>query len=621
MENTKAACSKLEDRIKDLEEKLETMQLVADNTYDWEVYRDNTGKLIYSNKAFERITGFSNDHFLSGKINLMDIIHPSDYDSAMVIFKQSLNQKTIVDYEFKIIRKDKEIRNVSFCAQPVYKQNKFAGFRASVRDITDFQILKKLKESEQKYRSMFHENKSVMLLINPETQKITDANCSAIEYYGYSKKELLSLKISDINTMSEAEIRQEMQNALENKKNYFIVKHKTANKKIRDVKIYSNKITIKNKNYLHSIIQDITEQRIAEQKLKDNEAKLKAIIQTMPDLLFHFDKNGKFLSFHQEGKQLYKKTDEFIGKNIYDIFEQEKAKKFQTAINKAIEEGESELKYELSINEPEYFHARFSKLNDNEIISIVRDITKETNSEIQLQKYLGELETLNKDKDRYMQILAHDLKSPFNSLIGFSELLIKNINNYDNEKIKKFLTIIKETSNSTYNLLEDLLVWSKSQSGKLPLEPQKISFINICQEIIEENKNQAVAKNIKLICPISEKIYFYADPNMLKTILRNLITNAIKFTDTNGLVTVYTEQEQDNITITVSDNGIGIAPEDQLKLWQFGNSFSTHGTKNEKGTGLGLVICKEFVDKHKGKIWVESEVNKGSDFKFTLPII
>jgi len=244
--------------------------------------------------------------------------------------------------------------------------------------------------------------------------------------------------------------------------------------------------------------------------------------------------------------------------------------------------------------------------------------------ELQQQKYELEkmailLNQLNADKDRFMTILGHDLRSPFNSLLGLSNLLLKKFRNYDNDKIEKQLQIIHQVSQNAYNLLEDLLLWSKSQLGNLPYEPKRIVFFDICNEIMNSLSILAEAKRIRMKCYDPEETILYIDLNMFKTILRNLLSNAIKFTGEKGQIDVKTEVAQSEVTITVSDNGIGIAKTDQEKLWDISHSFSRKGTSNEEGTGLGLLLCKEFVDKHGGKIWVESELGKGSDFKFTIP--
>ncbi len=262
----------------------------------------------------------------------------------------------------------------------------------------------------------------------------------------------------------------------------------------------------------------------------------------------------------------------------------------------------------------------FKYKNETALMNILRDITERKQTEIKISKQTNELQKLNADKDRFLSILAHDLRNPFNSLLGFSELLLRNLQKYDINKIEKQLKIIHQTTNQTYNLLEDLLLWSKAQSGKLTIEPQIIVFSEICAEIINNLKHLADTKEISINCFEPKRTILKTDLNMFKTILRNLISNAIKFTNKKGQINIYSEVNHKDVTIIVSDNGVGIGKDDLLKLWDFTKPISTTGTADEKGTGFGLLLCKEFVEKHDGKIWAESEIGKGSDFKFTMPL-
>jgi signal transduction histidine kinase len=164
-------------------------------------------------------------------------------------------------------------------------------------------------------------------------------------------------------------------------------------------------------------------------------------------------------------------------------------------------------------------------------------------------------------------------------------------------------------------------MWAKTQSGKIPFEPQKLSFKDICKDILGNLRPIAEAKGIKINYVSDNEIIIFADIDMLKAILRNLISNAIKFTDNGGTININAEQTHPNITISVSDNGIGIPRDNLFKLFDISQIQTTTGTANEKGTGLGLVLCRQFIEKHGGKIWVVSEDGKGSEFKFTLPIV
>lgn len=250
----------------------------------------------------------------------------------------------------------------------------------------------------------------------------------------------------------------------------------------------------------------------------------------------------------------------------------------------------------------------------------LEDITKRKQTEEEIILKNNELQKLNSDKDIFMSILAHDLISPFNLILGYLDLLANNLRKYEIATIEKQISIVNNTALNAFYLLEDILMWARSQSGKLSYEPRECNFKISCDRVVEILKPNANNKCITISVIESEKIIVFADINMLNTILRNLISNAIKFTNNGGNISIYAKQNTSDVTVSVSDNGIGIAPKILSKLFNITEMYSTKGTANEKGTGFGLLLCKEFIEKHGGKIWVESEVGKGSEFKFTLPL-
>jgi len=247
------------------------------------------------------------------------------------------------------------------------------------------------------------------------------------------------------------------------------------------------------------------------------------------------------------------------------------------------------------------------------------DVTEDKQLEISLKESEAKLIESNNTKNKIFNIIAHDLRSPFNAILGFSNLLLENYTRYDEKEKKKYIKVVNNSANQAYNLLDNLLNWARTQIGKLVFNPKNQSLDKIFKEVTKLNKNNAKIKNIKLSYSLSEDINIYADYDMMEIILRNLISNAIKFTHKNGEVTINTEQDKHNVIISVSDTGVGIDQEKLQKIFNISEKTSTAGTENEKGTGLGLILCKEFVEKHGGKIWVESEIEKGSKFIFSIP--
>jgi len=240
------------------------------------------------------------------------------------------------------------------------------------------------------------------------------------------------------------------------------------------------------------------------------------------------------------------------------------------------------------------------------------DITERKNLEKQLIQ-------LNTDKDRFISILAHDLRSPFASLMGLSELLSSKLQVYTIEKITKVVESIKITARKTYELLEDTLLWANVKSMKLTFSPSIISLVDVISEVVDILEPSARFKNIKIEYLDKKEVMAYTDVYMLKAILRNLVSNAIKFTNEGGKIDISAIHSHSVATIKVTDCGIGISAQVLEKLFNVSSIQSTKGTANETGTGLGLLLCKEFVENHGGKIWIDSEINKGATVSFTLP--
>jgi len=258
--------------------------------------------------------------------------------------------------------------------------------------------------------------------------------------------------------------------------------------------------------------------------------------------------------------------------------------------------------------------------NPVKFIGANMDISDVKKTELALKENEIKLRQLNADKDRFISILGHDLKNPFNNILGFSEILNDEIESLNKEEIKDIAKNINKSAHIINKLLEEILLWAKSQQGKIPFKPQILNFRDICNNIFEVLKPNADAKNIAINCSTEDHIHVFADIDILKTVLRNLMSNAIKFTNRGGTININAENDAENMIISVSDDGIGISPDNLTKLFDISQVLTTTGTAKETGTGLGLLLCKEFVEKHGGKIWVESKVGKGSDFKFTLPI-
>ena len=393
-----------------------------------------------------------------------------------------------------------------------------------------------------------------------------------------------------------------------------------------------------NKNepeYFVAIFTDITERKKAEQALKESEAKFRAAADLTYDWEYWIDSDGEIIYISPSCERItgYSRN-EFIEEPrlLTSIIHPEDADMMKNHKHQISDNSEvKQIEYRIitkSGNERWIGHVCQIVYNSNRtsigIRGSNRDITDRKRAEEILKESQEKLRESNISKDKFFSIIAHDLKSPFNAMLGFSEILNENFDEYSSDEQKKFVSFIYQGLQNTYNLLENLLQWSRSQKGMIDFRPEKTNLFLLTNEAIDLQNQSVEQKCIKLTNQIDENVFVDADKDMLSTIIRNLLSNAIKFTTKHGevkikAVSIPTEDKKGFIEVVVNDTGVGISKEIQSKLFDIGENTSTEGTNKEKGTGLGLILCKEFIEKHGGKIWVESEVGKGSSFCFTLP--
>ncbi|MCG6190256.1 PAS domain-containing sensor histidine kinase [Maribellus maritimus] len=254
------------------------------------------------------------------------------------------------------------------------------------------------------------------------------------------------------------------------------------------------------------------------------------------------------------------------------------------------------------------------------IIAITNDVTKQKYAEEALKESEARLKDLNETKDKLFSVIGHDLKGPLHNIVAFSELIEEQHGEYSREEIRKFNQLILQSAQSLSSLLDNLLSWSYSQTQSIKIFPQAILLHSIAEKCFDFLKQNAFQKEIRLVNDVSPEMQAVADEKMITTVIRNLISNAIKFTDRGGKIIVTATIVEDEIFVAIRDSGMGISKEKKELLFQSCGIQSSTGTEGEGGTGMGLIICKDFIEKNNGRIWVESELNNGSVFSFSLPV-
>ncbi len=384
----------------------------------------------------------------------------------------------------------------------------------------------------------------------------------------------------------------------------------------------------KDKNPIRWIgsVMDITERKNTEEKLKESEENYRILAESSPEMIYLIDTKGYVTYVNKvAAAQFRAPAQELVGKHLKDIFPPDLAQQNLAGIQNVIV-TKNNFQSEVEMVFPtgnRWVDARLTPVFDekNQIIGVLglsNDITERKQNEAEIEKINKELTRLNSEKDKFFSIIAHDLRSPFNSIIGLSEILVEQVMEKNYQGIEEYTRIILQSSHRAMDLLMNLMEWSRSQTGRMEFNPEHFEMAELINEVAFLLADAAEQKSITVTKTLPDNVPVYADKNMMSAVLRNLISNAIKFTHPGGEIIISAEGKG-GLTASVSDNGVGIPKKRIEQLFRIDENYSTYGTQNEKGTGLGLILCKEFIEKHGGKIWVESEEKKGSIFYFTIP--
>jgi PAS domain S-box-containing protein len=377
------------------------------------------------------------------------------------------------------------------------------------------------------------------------------------------------------------------------------------------------------------ISRDVTKRKQAEEELAQEQYLMRTLMDNLPDHIYFKDNESHFLRVNKALAQFLGLNDpaQAIKKTDFDFFTGEHAQQAYEDEQKIIRTGQL-----LSTEEKETHHDRPDtwvstiKLplsdKDGNIIGtfgISRDITKNKLAEEEIKLKNELLQIINSEKDKFFSILAHDLRGPLSAFVSATQIIAEEIQTMGIEEIKEITLSMKTSATNIYSLLENLLEWSRLRRGVMDFIPEKINLKKKIEECVAVLSESARKKGIEILISIPEVIDVLADSLMFDTVIRNLISNAIKFTPVGGKVTLTAGYIEDHtVEIKISDSGIGMTPELKDKLFLLNEKTSRKGTEGEPSTGLGLLLCKEFIEKHNGKIRVESEVGKGSTFSFTI---
>lgn len=457
---------------------------------------DPDGKIQRANKISMNWFGTTD---LLGK-KCYEVVHKTDcHFEGCPLVKMKLSKRR----ESMILKLDEKWLEV--VVDPILDgKNNLIGAVHVTTDVTVQKFAEEaLRQSEQDYKKLFENHAAVKLIVDPETGNIFDANYAAEKFYGWSREQLKKMNISQINTLPIESVSEAMEKAKKQEQVVFQFQHKRADGEVRDVEVFSNSISLGGKDFLHSIVYDITTRNRAEEEIK-----------------------------------------------------------------------------------------------------------------LQNEKLLK----LNAEKDKFFSIISHDLRSPFQGFLSLTGLIAEQINEFTPEELSTITSNMHQKALNLSNLLKNLFEWTQIQNGSLTSHPEELSLKSLVEDMIESLSLRSAAKEISITNLVKDEVQIFADEKMIKSVLLNLLSNSVKFTNRNGIVSVSAKKLEDGkIQVVVRDNGIGMSKKEMEKLFKLGEKIGSIGTEGELSTGLGLLLCKEFIDQHHGKIWAESVEGNGSSFYFTLP--
>jgi PAS domain S-box-containing protein len=375
-------------------------------------------------------------------------------------------------------------------------------------------------------------------------------------------------------------------------------------------------------------IFDLTNQKMQSELIKESQLRFENIANSAPVMIWITDVNGLFTFVNKIWSEFTgRSVGEELGLNwIQDIHPAD--------TNYLISVYQNSIENRISFSHQFRFKRKDTiyrwlmingvpRFNETNVflgfIGTCIDITHQKEDEDYIKKINDELENANKNKDKFFSIISHDLRSPLSGIMSLLDIIVTDYESLEEDEKKEILLEAAKTSKSTFTLMENLLDWSRVQTGQISYEPQNISLNLILVSIKNLFYQKFKEKGITINFDIKPDCFVFADLNMTETILRNLISNAIKFTPNSGSIIISFDNYENDILIIVKDTGVGMDQNQISKLFKIDMTHSTVGTSGERGTGLGLLLSKELIEKQGGKIWIESVVNEGTTFYFTLP--
>ncbi len=618
--------------MRELEESEKRFRALIENSADGLMLIDKQGEIYYQSNSVSRILGRDTKSRIGQ--SALEFVHDDD----IIIVKQKLTESfnapnKLIELKFRIKTGNDEWRWMDCVAVNMIEDPAVNSIVLNFHDITEEINSKNALDYQLRFMEALIDSIPYPIFIKDAEAKFVGCNNAYEEVFGISRDYMIGKTVLDLEYLpieDRIKFQQEDTKAIKDasRLSYELpivyadgLIHKTL------YSIDGFKLKNGDPGGLIGLLVDITLQKKQQEDLM-NLTKIQSLILDNSVLGISLVRSSKF-------EWLNNRTCEIFRRGMNDLIDNEAEiifPSYQDFIKFGLESfdklnsGEnSESIMQLKRGDGTDFWCRFIGRSldvdnpDEGTIWFFEDISERIENEEKINTFIKELKELNATKDKFFSIIAHDLKNPLGNFREVTKILEETYDKLDNDDRKMFLGMLNDSANNIYSLLENLLEWSRSQRGVIQFSPSDINLKFIVDNTIQVLGLSAENKNISFQTDLNVHEVF-ADANLLTTIIRNLCSNAIKFTPIGGKITISSNYSESNVIISVADNGVGMSKETIDKLFRIDETISKLGTSNEKGTGLGLILCKEFVEIHNGTIWVESEIGKGSIFSIKIPI-
>jgi PAS domain S-box-containing protein len=614
---------------KQAEEKLIKLNTAVEQSPVSIIVTNRDGVIEYINPYFANNTGYNYDEIIGQNPRILKSDKTPDET-----YKQlwaTITSGNIWKGELCNKKKNGDLYWERVSISPVVNNSGYITHYIGVKEniTTEKNALEALRESEERYRKLVEMSPDAVAIhqqgkivyINSSGIKLFDANTPG-ELIG---KPIIDLIHPDYRNIAIKRIEKTLSGG---NVPYIEEKFVRLDGTIFDVEVTAIPSVFQGLPATQVVVRDITERKLTQEALRESQQFLSDIIENNGALIYAKDRDGHYELVNKRWEEVTGMKREFtIGKTDEELFPGTDGTEFRKKDMEVIESGNI-LEFEEAIEDASgkrfFISIKFPLRDKNYAIKGICGMSTEITERIRINEEIKlkneELEKVNAEKDKFFSILAHDLRSPFIVFVGLTELMAKKTTGMSVEKVQEYALSIRNSAIKIFNLLENLLEWSRIQRGLVPFELKSLTINQLTEDSLASLWDLAQTKGIEIATNIPDEMKVLADGYMIQSVIRNLVSNALKFTPRGGKIYVSANFNSDKIVeVSVKDNGIGMNHTIIENLFKLDVQTNRPGTEDEPSSGLGLLLCKEFIEKHKGKIWVESEEGKGTTFFFTIP--